>query len=168
MKDSLATLSPEFNTTRMVREYAQRFYVPASEWMQKMTEDDYAHAINLARWKQQLYRNWAAIRFDAVEQASPDKLTVGGQLEIRASVRLGDLKPEDVDVQLYTGRIDGHGQLSQTQAVPMQCVNSNSHVHLYKGTVPCTRTGIHGYGVRVVFKNADLPSPYEPGLILWA
>ncbi len=168
MKCSLATLSSEFNTTRMVREYTQRFYVSAAEWMIKMTENDFAHAIHLAHWKQSLYKSWAAIRFDAVEQASPDKLTVGNQLEIRASVRLGDLKPEDVDVQLYSGRIDGHGQLTQTQAVPMECVHSNSHVHLFKGSVPCTKTGIHGYGVRVVPKNPDLPNPYEPGLILWA
>jgi starch phosphorylase len=157
MKCSLATLSPEFNTHRMVREYTQRFYMPAREWTSKMTEADYTHAINLSRWKQRIYKSWATIRFDSVEQASPDKMTVGNELEIRATVRLGELTPEDVEVQLYTGRIDGHGQLSQTQAVPMECVHSNSHSHQFKGTVPCNRTGIHGYGVRVVPKNPDLP-----------
>ena len=168
MKNSLATLSPEFNTGRMVREYTQRFYIPSAEWMLKMMENDYAHAINLAKWRSRLYRNWATIRFDAVDQASPDKLTVGNQLEIRATVRLGELSPEDVEVQLYSGRIDGHGQLTQTQAVPMEIIHTNSHVHLFKGAVPCTRTGIHGYGVRVVPKNPDLPNQYAPGLILWA
>jgi len=168
MKESLATLSSEFNTHRMVREYTQSFYVTAIDWVSKMKQNDYANAINLSRWKQRLYKSWAAIRFDSVEQASPDKLTVGSDLEIRATVRLGDLSPDDVEVQLYTGRIDGHGQLSQTQAVPMQCVHTNSQTHMYKGTVSCGRTGIHGYGVRVVPKNPDLPSQYEPGLILWA
>ncbi|MFA5866189.1 MAG: alpha-glucan family phosphorylase [Phycisphaerae bacterium] len=168
MKGSLATLSPEYNTSRMVQEYAQQSYVPAAEWAIQMTQNDYVNAIGLSKWKQGLYQNWAAIRFDSVEQTSGDKLTVGNQLEIRASVRLGDLKPDDIEVQLYTGRIDGHGQLSMTQAVPMECINSNSHVHLFKGSIPCDKTGIHGYGVRVVPKNKDLRNPYEPGLILWA
>jgi starch phosphorylase len=168
MKNSLATLSSEFNTARMVREYADRFYVPASQWVEKIAGTDYSRAVSLSKWKQVVTKNWPAIRFDSVEQASPDKLRVGADLEIKASVRLGELKPEDVDVQLYIGRIDGHGQLTQTQAVSMQCVETSASVFLYKGAIPCNQTGIHGYGVRVIPKNADMPSPYEPGLILWA
>jgi starch phosphorylase len=168
MKNSMATLSPEFTTERMVRNYAEMFYVPSAEWLFKISENKYERAVKLSEWKKGLFKNWPAIRFDAVEQISADKLTVGGALEIRASVRLGELKPEDVDVQLYTGRIDGHGQLTATQASAMECVQFDSSVCLYKGSVPCDKTGIHGYGVRVVPKNPDMASPYEPGLILWA
>ena len=168
MKESLATLSSEFNTSRMVREYAERFYLPASEWVEKIAGLDYSRAINLSKWKQGVNKNWPAIRFDLVEQTSPDKLKVGADLEIRASIRLGELKPSDVDVQLYIGRIDGHGQLTQTRAVSMECIETSGNVYAYKGTIPCNQTGIHGYGVRVIPKNEDMPSPYEPGLILWA
>jgi starch phosphorylase len=168
MKNSLATLSSEFNTARMVRNYAEMFYVPSSEWVEKIAGTDYSRAVNLSKWKQVVNKNWAAIRFDTVEQTSPDKLKVGADLEIRAAVRLGDLKPTDVDVQLYIGRIDGHGQLTQTHAVSMECVETNANVYSYKGTIPCCETGIHGYGVRVIPRNPDMSSPYEPGLILWA
>jgi starch phosphorylase len=168
MKTSLATLSPVFTTARMVREYTQSFYIPAADWLMKMVENDYSRAVGLSKWKQKLNKNWATIRFDAVDQVSPDRVTVGNELEIRATVRLGELKPDDVDVQLYTGRIDGHGQLNHTQAVSMNCVHANSHVFMYQGTIPCSATGIHGYGVRVVPKNQDLANVYDPGLILWA
>lgn len=168
MKNSLATLASEFNTARMVRNYAEMFYVPSAQWVEKVAGTDYSRAVNLSKWKQVVTKNWAAIRFDSVEQTSPDKLKVGADLEIRAAVRLGELKPTDVDVQLYIGRIDGHGQLTQTHAVSMECVETNANVYSYKGSIPCCETGIHGYGVRVIPKNPDMPSPYEPGLILWA
>ncbi len=168
LNESLITLSPVFSTERMVGDYAQMFYVPSGDWLFKVSANNYERALKLANWKKMLFKNWAAIRFDSVEQISADKLTVGNTLEIRASLRLGELKPEDVEVQLYTGCIDGHGQLTSTQAVPMQCVQSNAGVYLYKGAIACGKTGIHGYGVRVVPKNADMPNPYEPGMILWA
>jgi starch phosphorylase len=168
MKESLVTLSPVFSTERMVRDYAQMFYVPSGDRLFKISGNNYERALKLSGWKKMLYKNWATIRFDSVEQISADKLTVGNALEIRASLRLGELKPDDVEVQLYTGCIDGHGQLTSTKAVPMECIQSNAGVYLYKGAIACSKTGIHGYGVRVVPKNADMANPYEPGMILWA
>ncbi len=168
MKNSLASLSPVFSTHRMVRDYATNAYVPASQWLTKMMNDDCTHAIELAKWKQKVHGTWPAIRVESVNQDSPDKLTVGNDVKVKTSIRLEDLKPDDVEVQLYAGRIDSHGQLKQTEVINMDCVHSNSHVHQFEGTIPCDSTGIHGYGVRILPKHDNLPSQYEPGLILWA
>ncbi len=168
MKNSMASLSPVFTTHRMVREYAERAYIPSANRLINMMENNFERAINLARWKQQVYTNWPGIRIESVEQESEDKLTVGNEFKVRASVRLGDIKPDDVEVQLYVGRINGHGQLRHKQTVNMQCVHSNSHVHLYEGAIPCSSTGIHGYGVRILPKNENLPEKYNPNLIVWA
>jgi len=167
MKDSLASICPVFTTCRMVREYTERFYLPGSDQFAKLMENDYARAIDLARWKQKLYKFWPEIRIEAVEQSSPEKLTVGNELEVRADIRMDQLDCNDVEVELYTGRFDGQGQLRNAQTVPMQCVHSNAQTCVYKGTIPCTRSGIHGYGVRILPKHPDLLHPYDPGLILW-
>ena len=38
---------------------------------------------------------------------------------------------------------------------------------LYSGVIPFQASGQHGFAVRILPKNADLASPYEPGLICW-
>ena len=168
MKNSMMSVCPAFTTHRMVREYAEKFYLNAGRSVSAMTENDYAKAIGLSKWKQELYKSWPQIRIESVEQSELDSLTVGGDLEVRASVRLGSLRPEDVEVQLYTGQLDGQRQLVHAQAVPMRCEHSNTQTHLYAGTIPCRRSGMHGFGVRILPKHPDLVHPYDPGLILWA
>ena len=42
MKSAIAKLVPQFNTARMVREYAARFYVPAIKLTHKLTDGDLA------------------------------------------------------------------------------------------------------------------------------
>ena len=39
--------------------------------------------------------------------------------------------------------------------------------HRFAGTLTCQRTGRHGYTVRVVPKNPDLPVPAEMGCVAW-
>jgi len=168
MKNSMASLIPVFGSCRMVRDYAERFYVAAGKNWKQMRENEFTRAINLARWKQTVFKSWPEIRIEAVEQSQADTLTVGSELEVRASIRLGELKPEDVDVQLYAGQLDGEGQLRQAMPVSMQCVHSNSTAHLYSGSIACAHSGIHGYGVRIVPKNPDMPNPHDTGLVLWA
>ena len=37
----------------------------------------------------------------------------------------------------------------------------------YVGKVPCFASGQFGFSVRVLPKHADLPHPFEPGLVTW-
>jgi len=167
MKQSMASICPVFTTYRMVREYAEAFYMPAGRRMSDMMAGSFARAIALAKWKQAVLKAWPEIRIETVEQSGPDELTVGGQLEVRANVRLGELAPDDVEVQLYIGQLDGKGRLRDAQPSTMTCVQSNSATHLYTAAIPCDRSGMHGFGVRVIPRNADLAYPYDLGLILW-
>lgn len=168
MKDSLASLCPVFSSARMVREYTQRFYIPGARQVRTLAEDNYARAVELANWKQKLFKVWPEIRIDSVEQSGDDQLTVGSELEVRTTIRLGELAPDDVDVQLYVGKFDGQGQLRQAVPVSMHCVHSNSQTHLYSGAIPCRRSGIQGYGIRILPKHSDMLHLYETGLVLWA
>jgi len=169
MKASMASLCWYFNTHRMVREYAERFYLPACERIEQFMADSMAKAISLARWKERMRQAWPKIRIEGVESTSPEKLEVGATLQVRATVRLGQIKPEDVLVQLYTGPLDGQGKVRNAQTVEMTCSHSGADgVHLYSGTIPCRSSGMHGYALRILPRHKDLISPFQAGLIVWA
>ncbi len=168
MKNSMSSITPVFNTHRMVREYAERAYLPAAEEVVRLMNGDFAEAVKLAEWKRKVKEHWYKVRFELVEQVSEDDIAIGDELKVKVGIDLDELSPEDVDVQLYVGQVDRNGKIRATQIVSMKCVHSNSRVHYYESEVMCDSSGIHGYGVRVLPRRSDGKVEYEPGLILWA
>src|SRR6185437_7123864 len=89
MKRSIASICPFFNTNRMVQEYTERCYWPSSTRFEILTADHLKRATFLAQWRRRLGQAWGNIRVDAVEAHGDDPMRVGGQLEVKARVRLG-------------------------------------------------------------------------------
>jgi starch phosphorylase len=83
---------------------------------------------------------------------------------------LGDLTPEDVAVELYLGRVDAAGELVEAEATPMQPVGPDGEdgYRFETRAVPCHKSGLHGYTVRVLPHHPDLTTPFLPGLIVWS
>jgi starch phosphorylase len=168
MKASMRTICPLFNTNRMIQEYAQQLYVPAAHRWRHLTSEAYTHAKGLSTWKHKLAGNWSSVRIDHVEANDAGELPVGSKVQVRARIHLGSVKPDDVAVELYHGRIDPSGQLMEGSAETMSC---REHVEngsfWFDGQIPCTRSGQLGYAIRVVPKHPDLVHRYDTGLICW-
>jgi hypothetical protein len=39
--------------------------------------------------------------------------------------------------------------------------------HVFTGRIDCRTSGRQGFAVRILPGNADLATPFEPGLIIW-
>jgi starch phosphorylase len=159
-----------FNTNRMVREYVERSYRPSILRATLLAEADLAKATALADWKAKVRGQWGQVRVDSLTAEGPDdqELKVGDQLRIQAQVCLGNLKPTDVSVELYHGRLDAEGQIVAGQAVPMLIAQSKGNgCYVFAGAVSCATSGRHGYALRVVPRHEDQGSPSEMGLVLW-
>jgi len=169
MKDAIRIVCPVFNTNRMVREYAERFYLPSAGRYGHLTENELERAKALAQWKCLLRQHWPEIRVDNVEAETSAELRVGTELTVRAQVVLGALEPKDVSVQLYYGPLDIRGEISKGEAISMTWVESNGEgKHVFVGSIPAGASGRYGYALRILPQHEDLSNPYEPGLILWA
>jgi starch phosphorylase len=84
-------------------------------------------------------------------------------------VHLAGVKPDDVAVELYHGRVDPHGQLVEGSSEQMRCADHlENGSYWFDGKIPCRRSGQHGYAIRVMPRHADLPHRYDTGLILWS
>jgi starch phosphorylase len=170
MKLAMATLCPVFNTNRMVREYAERFYFPAGEHFERLVATGFSRAKNLAAWKARIRSHWPEVRIERVESDGAAQLRVGDKTDVKALVRLGSLAPEDVSVELYLGRVDARGEIAYAEATRMDFKErSKDGASLFGAwAVPCSKSGLHGYTVRVVPRHEDLWSPWELGLVRWA
>ena len=173
MKGSLKNLCPIFNTHRMVREYTERFYLPAFERFGRLEADCAAAARALASWMDLVRREWPQVRVDATKAGTAGPAgtaKVGDLVCVRARVRLGALSPADVTVELYSGALDAAGDLMQPTTLPMRhAASQGDGEHMFEATgVPCCRSGLQGYTVRVMPHHPDLAARFVPGLITWA
>src|SRR5690606_28047381 len=103
VKNSMRVLSPFFNTHRMVQEYTDHYYMPVYNIQQTMLADDMQAGLEFAAWRKRVEKAWKQIEIKSVN-ISDQQVKVGKAFEVEAAVNLGDLKPEDVQVQLYYGQ----------------------------------------------------------------
>ncbi|MBN1488613.1 MAG: alpha-glucan family phosphorylase, partial [Phycisphaerae bacterium] len=100
MKASMRSVTSVFNTNRMVREYADRMYLPAAKQWQALRQDNFTPARDLAAWRTRLQQQWGDLRIESVSAEMPRELVVGQDVPVVAEVFLGSLSPDDLAVEL--------------------------------------------------------------------
>jgi len=95
---------------------------------------------------------------------------VGTKIHVSALIRLGELTPDDVEVQLVTGRVSGDDRLYEPRVNPFPAgvdvdgVDGEGGLRRFEGWVEAQRAGAIGYTVRVVPCHPLLASQAEMGL----
>jgi glycogen phosphorylase len=169
MKSSIEQIAPVYNTHRMVKQYTEQMYLPAAERARDLTQNNMVPARDLAHWKAEIRARWPQVRVVRVEADVPSEVQVGAQVEVRAEVHLGPVRPDEVAVELYHGAVDANQQIVNGTPIPMICLErSEDETYTFTGSIPCSSSGLRGYALRVLPKHEDLSNAYEPGLILWA
>ena len=169
MKACMRKVIPRFNTNRMVQEYTELFYVPAIKRGRKLLADNLAGAKALANWKDHMRTHWPKLRVLEVQAPSDGDYPVGAEIPVRATLFLGKIRPEDVDVQIYGGRLDAKRQIVEPRIVSMECQGSDEDGRwTFVGSIRCTEAGRHGFVLRVLPRHDDLANPHDARLIHWA
>jgi starch phosphorylase len=170
IKNSMRILCPVFNTNRMVSEYTERYYIPATQRFRTLTANHLERAEALVEWKQRVRAQWPKVRVEKVTMQAlgeHETIRVGTALNVIASVFLGDLMPDDVLVQAYHGPLDSNHQVSRGTPIPLTWKACKEGLHRYEGEVPCDQSGLQGFSVRVLPTHPDTALPQELALITW-
>lgn len=167
VRESIATCTPQFSMTRMVKEYTDKLYVPAQHGGQELAADDYAPARALAAWKLRLLQRWDGV---AVHANVPDveRGWIGEPLPVSATVALNGLTPQEVSVEIVSGTEAGD-TLHHPESYPMSSQGQDEQGNYrYSGQFDPTHSGRFAYAVRVRPANPLLQNPNELGLVTWA
>ncbi len=169
MKTVIADLAPRYNTARMVREYAKRFYVSGIRLSARLVDGDLAAAKALTAWKGRVRGAWPGVAVREVRLESRDEVAVGESVQVTALVQLGALTPADVAVELYHGPTGGGHELSRGSIIRMRPTeNTGDGQWKYAGEIATGESGDHAFAARVVPYNETMTHPYETSLIRWA
>ena len=168
MKASMKRLSPTYSTTRMVAEYAERFYIPAASRHLRLA-GDMGRLRSLMDWRKRLHICGPEVRITQVDKdGGKSEFQVGSKVQVRARVSLGSLLPDDVRVQAYYGVLNADGQIATGAQVDLTLHESCGGEHFYEGEVECGQSGGCGLSVRVVPFHEDALIPYELPWVKWA
>lgn len=167
VRHTLQTLGPKVLASRMVYDYVTRLYFPAAVSGSELAQRDFSLAKALAGWKSRVRKAWPTVRVDHVEsEGIADVVTAGSTVEVRAFVSLGELSPDDVCVQVVSGRVDADDRLTDPTATAMEAVEQYEQ-NRWKFRVQLTldHNGPFGYTVRMLPRHAGLITPVELGLV---
>ena len=168
VRHTLKSLGPKVLSTRMLRDYVANLYVPTVRTARALN-DDFAGARALAEWKRRVRSAWPGVRIEHVEASGAgDSPELGATVSIQVYTALGELTPDDVDVQVVHGRAGEDDSLADARSTSLAPVEAyEGGRHRYAGDILLDRTGPFGYSVRVLPKHPLLASPAEMGLVVW-
>jgi len=159
IRKSMAELTLEFSSNRMLRQYVEQLYVPAAERFQWRMNNGASEAARMCRWRDTLDAHWRNLRFGTLSV-----LAEAGHHTISVEAFLSDIDTSAVQVQLYADPRDG----DNPEVVVMGRAGSGAtpHSHVYRARVPASRPA-SDYTPRIIPHFEGAAVPLEAAHIWW-
>lgn len=165
MKESIKRIAPVFNTNRMVKEYYERFYVPAHDYGNILNQPGKAEAV--AAWRKKIADNWYRVNVVDITPQPENALLMGDKIHFKARVFLGNLAPEDIQVEVYLGQRGNLGDIVKEDAIDMNNTGKEGDAYIYEADIAPQNSGRQDYALRILPANNDIPNVLTPLFIRW-
>jgi starch phosphorylase len=167
MTAAIGRLGGAFSTARMVREYAERAYLPAHRASISLASSSGAGASELAAWRARMKAAWPQVGVRSAIRGGNGTVPVGSDVAVEVFATLGPLSVDDVCVEVVAGAPDGQGGLTPERVVAGIHEGAEGAEHRFVATVPASESGRLAVAARLVPLRPDGRGS-EPGfLIAW-
>jgi starch phosphorylase len=169
MKNTMAYCAGEFNSHRMVEDYLEKFYIQAGLAHQILGEKRMSQSREFVNWKHRMRELWKDLKVLDIQAPHGAQISLGQDLLVEADIHLGDLREEELVVDLCYGRIDPETDKVMTREVATMWPEpeASGGARKYAGTIPCKETGIYAYNLRILPFHPYLFNPLSMNLMLW-
>jgi starch phosphorylase len=160
IRESMARLTPRFSANRTVRDYTERYYLPAALAYHQRVAEGGAVGAQLLHWQRTLTYGWPTIHFGDFRVD-----TVNGDHVFQVQVYLGEVSLDAARVELYG---DGHHENGPVcePMTPSEPLIGAVNGYLFTARVPANRPA-SDYTPRVVPYHPQALIPLEAAQILW-
>jgi glycogen phosphorylase len=160
MRFSMAELTPQYSTNRMLREYVEKLYLLAQQEYLDRAVNRCQKAFRLCQWRENIQKYWPQLHFGVQEINSGL-----GFHKLQIPVYLGNLNPNFISVQVYAEPENGEDPEIHTMIKGYK-LSGIEEGYLFHARVNTQRPVSH-YTPRIVpdFKGAAVP--LEANQILW-
>jgi glycogen phosphorylase len=176
VRRSMASLTPQFSTNRMMRDYLERYYLPAAAAYRGRTTipvrgaQGPSLAAEIEAWRTMLDIHWGEIAVtDYSVETGAGSGSHGDQHSVRAEVMLGEIPPGAVLVELYAEPLEGGVPELHVLMTDPASLKEGAHPpgsYGFRAVFPATRPA-GDYTLRVVPWHRSARVPLEASHILW-
>lgn len=158
--ESMARLTPAFSSNRAVREYTERFYLPAAERFQERAAGNGKLGKDLVEWRRLVAEHWPRLRFGSLNVESD-----GNRHSFNVQAYLDELDPDAVEVELYADGRAG-GEFFRQAMKRGELLAGSLNAFSFTASVPADRPAAD-FTPRIVPFHAGADVPLEAAQILW-
>ncbi len=169
MKNSIMSTGGKYSTSRMVVDYVNKLYMPlcnlSNQYFSNLEEVTSYNA-----WKNELKNNWNDIKIYQMSNLSDITIDAGNNIEVSCAVELPNINKDNIEVQVYYGKILDNGVVKSVAVIPMKLqeqVEDKANTYLYKAKIELTTGGNYGYTFRVMPKHKMLLDAENLDLVKW-
>ena len=168
MKNSIISSGGEYSTSRMLVDYTNKLYMPLVN-LYNIYYTDLTEVGGFNEWKREMYRNWNNITISEQNNMNNISIDAGNCITVNCEVHLPHILPENVEVQVYYGRIKDNGVVEKIAVIPMEMYEENEEEkkYYYTAEIELTTGGNYGYTFRVMPKHEMLLDTENLNLVKW-
>ena len=168
MKNSIISTGGRYSTSRMLCDYTNKLYMPLVE-LNKKYYTDLSNVAADNEWKDKMYINWDKIKIEQYNNLDNISIDAGNKIEVNCKVILPDISVDNINVEVYAGRITDNGTIENITIMPMELIDQNDETreYTYKAKLELTTGGNYGYTFRVMPKHEMLLDAENLDLIKW-
>ena len=168
MKNSIISTGGRYSTARMLEDYTNKLYIPLCNITNKYF-NNLEMVTEYNRIKDELYANWNDI--EIIQNNNLDNITMdaGKNIDVSCIVKLPNINIENIEAQVYYGKILENGTIENISIIPMDLVNSNyeKKEFTFNAKIELKTGGNYGYTFRVMPKHEMLLDSSNLNLVKW-
>lgn len=173
VKNSMVSIAPEFTTKRMIDDYYRKYYIKLWERSRmlegKLKENDYAGAIAIRNWKDQMRTEWNKLEVLSYKLDIPKNnvYRAGKTYKGEVILNINGIAPESVGVEFIITRMLQDGGYQFEASYDLELIDSREGKSLYKLKMMPEKAGTFFYGLRLYAKNDKLPHRQDFYMVKW-
>ena len=168
MKNSIITTGGKYSTQRMVIDYTNKMYIPLCN-LYNTYYSNLESVAGYSQWKSELNNSWNDIEIKQLNNLSDISMDAGNKINVECEVKLPNIKVENIEAQVYYGKIAENGMVDNIEIIPMKlkAKNETEKVYTFEAKIELTTGGDYGYTFRVMPKHEMLLESSDLNLIKW-
>jgi phosphorylase/glycogen(starch) synthase len=171
IKNCIAKVSPNFTTTRMLKDYVDQYYNNLYQRSELMKKDDYELAKDLSSWKKKVFRAWESIEVISVKlpDISKEPIVLGKNYVGEVILDLNELSVDDIGLEIVIAEIisPDSDKVKVIFVQEFKLVSLEGKIATYKVDIVPVKTGAYDFGIRIFPKNPALPHKQDFNLVKW-
>ncbi|MGE4317973.1 MAG: alpha-glucan family phosphorylase [Deferribacterales bacterium] len=167
MKQAVKVCAAFFNTSRMVMEYTDKYYVPLHELHQDIAEKNYAGISEYMEWKDNIISGWDSVNF-TYSNVNAEEMAMGSKVTLEASVVCDKIKREYIDVYAVIDYDGKSGELNKPTFIKLDYVHKDNGAEYFNKEYTVDRAGKMKVAFAAVPGHKYLKNIFELNMVAWA